>query len=1204
MLAIAGRAGNRSLTVAAGLRTIRPMGVSFVIGRAGSGKTQYCVDALLAELAREDDERRLIMLVPEQASAQMERTLARRSPRGGYWRAEVLSFTRLARRVFDACGGEPEPLNAGARALALRVVAAKSPQAAAAFGKAARTHGFFASLDRLIGELMNEDVTPEQLRQAAQRLDDGATRGRVEAIASLYSAYEAWLGEDRIDPAQRLAALRARLHAAAWLRDARIWVDGFASFTGQELETLVALARMAEDMTISLMFDAASGPAASRGAGSEPAPYGEDAPIDPLRLFHRIEATHRQLRRRFADEGVAVKPTVRLVDNPPPRFADAPQLAWLEWGLANESAPAGEQASSPAGTALRIIECDTHRVELEQAARFVRERVIGSGGKLRFRDFAIIARDLSPFTNLVDDVFSRYEIPYFLDRRRPLGAHALPRFVAGLLDCVAQDLAPGPMVRLLRSGLLPLGREQAEVLEAIVTEHEVRGAATWRQPGWRFDRPRARNARDGDEQNGATFDAYAGARQGIVDALEPLIELHRRGEPATGAQWARTLAETLAALKIEQRMGAWIEQAEREKQRESAEVHRAAWESLCAVLEDFDRVLADVPLELAEFAAALRGTLREQTVGLAPPMLDQVLVSSIDRSRHPEIKWAWVFGVNEGLFPARPADDVLLSAAQRAELNSAGAAAPKPKREDALAEPMLFYIALTRASDGVVISYAKVDGEGEEMFASPLLANVRRILPGIAVERPADDPLPTCRWEFARGYLDAHADRGRPERQQWYRALRARLSRTLTDAAEFDRMLRGLEFRNTCAPVPGFALSDELDEGVVWRGSASELETYLQCPFKHFVRHGLHIRDLAGPKPLPLDLGNAAHEILAATFAAVIQSGDDVSRLDDEGWLARLHAAAEQYEARQPADLMRRRPQAGYLVRILYGRLEDTVLAHAARYRLGRWRPLAVECAFGREPKPGLPAGGGAQAAAQRAFGPLEIAIDGERRAQFTGFIDRIDIETGAERPRYLVYDYKSTVNTLSSDYLLDDLLALFLYSLAVEQELGDGSERAYVRGGLLAPLFLEFKDSNYVQQADLATQRLHMLKPRGKFDQHLATVLHRKLSSSQSPVAQMRLLKKGGFEKNCDARPPWEIDRLFALARRTMVQATVGIADGVIEVAPLVEDKTLACQRCAYRSICRYEAPLNRARPAEFALPQLSDVRADDAQSAKAAGA
>ena len=92
------------------------MGVRFVLGRAGAGKTRKCLDEIHAAL-RSSDPGRLLFIVPEQATFQMERTLALGADCGGYWRAEVLSFSRLARRVLDDLGCAPEELNSYARAM-------------------------------------------------------------------------------------------------------------------------------------------------------------------------------------------------------------------------------------------------------------------------------------------------------------------------------------------------------------------------------------------------------------------------------------------------------------------------------------------------------------------------------------------------------------------------------------------------------------------------------------------------------------------------------------------------------------------------------------------------------------------------------------------------------------------------------------------------------------------------------------------------------------------------------------------------------------------------------------------------------------------------------------------------------------------------------------------------------------------------------
>ena len=70
------------------------MAVQFILGRSGTGKTSYCIKAIVNELA-EPTEQRLILLVPEQATYQAERAILADKRIAGYNRLNVLSFDRL-----------------------------------------------------------------------------------------------------------------------------------------------------------------------------------------------------------------------------------------------------------------------------------------------------------------------------------------------------------------------------------------------------------------------------------------------------------------------------------------------------------------------------------------------------------------------------------------------------------------------------------------------------------------------------------------------------------------------------------------------------------------------------------------------------------------------------------------------------------------------------------------------------------------------------------------------------------------------------------------------------------------------------------------------------------------------------------------------------------------------------------------------------
>ncbi len=1133
------------------------MPVTFILGRAGAGKTRACLDALLAELARPDDARRLILLVPEQASFQMERAVAVRAPGHGYWRAAVLSFSHLAHAVFNETGSEPPALTARTRALALRRLVAQPGAELRVLRRAAATPGFFVELGRIIEELLRENVSPAELAAAAVRIEDPTGTGKVHEIAALYAAYLAWLGPQRTDAAARLAVLRARLADVGWLRGASLWIDGFAGFTGQELETLVELARLARDVTITLLVD----PHAPAVADPRRTP-------DPLGLFQRTEVTYQRLLRLFDAARVPVAPPIHLTPPVLPRFASAPQLAGLERGLA--APPDAPGAAAPAAD-VHMIECPTHRDELRAAARWIRTTMAdppSAGGRLRFRDFAVIARDLAPFVQTIAEVFAEYEIPYFLDRRQPMGAHPLARLVSALFEAVDTDLDVPPMVRLLRTRLLPLTREQAEDLENLVINGAVRGATLWRQPTWQL------------EHDGPTFAASYSQRLRIMAAFDALGALRQPTGGAIGAVWADALHRALVDLGARDVMAAWVAEARAARRWQSAEVHRLAWEALCAVLDDLHDVLAETPLLAGDVSAIVGTALAETTLGLAPPTVDQVLVSSIERSRHPDIKHAWLFAFNEGVFPARPPEDILLSTAERDALAQAGLAAPAAHRQDAFGERLLAYIALTRPSLGLTISHATVGDDGAPLQPSPLLADVTRALPGLPTLRFDEHEPPVCLPELARQYLRVRRDERQRSACRRYERVLDRARAQPAAAERLVWLLRGAAYRNEPPPLGNYRHGDEAHDDVIWRTSPSEVETYLQCPFEHFARFGVRLDPARGPQPLRWDLGDAAHALLADVTRRAAREPGGVTQLSDDRWQELLTDAVRQWQDQQPPDLAQRRPDFVSLSGLLPALLRDLLLAHAARWRRGRFAPLGCEQTFDPRGGPDV-------------WPAAELRLPDGRRVHLHGRMDRIDQALTGDPRLLLVYDYKSTAEPVRGDFLTGKRLQLFIYLLAARHASADAA--TLPAGVFLAPLYpdLAVLDTGYVADAPPAEQLMYMFRPRGLFTAAAAQLLDPQHAQGHSPIARMHRKKDGAFARTADAIDAPEIDARLALAEQTVLFAAAGVAAGRVEVAPLVEKRTLACRTCDFQAVCRFDRAFNRPRLAEAVLPRLAGAGA-----------
>lgn len=532
------------------------------------------------------------------------------------------------------------------------------------------------------------------------------------------------------------------------------------------------------------------------------------------------------------------------------------------------------------------------------------------------------------------------------------------------------------------------------------------------------------------------------------------------------------------------------------------------------------------------------------------------------------------------MFPARPAGDELLGTTERDTLTRSGLPAPASHRDEAYGERLLAYIACTRPSCGLTISYAQVGEDGSPLPPSPLLDNVKRALPELNVQCPEPDEPPVCLTELAREYL-----RLRPRRmehpRQWRRC--ERLCSRTADADRLSWLLRGRDYRNQAQSVGSYRPAGE--EGVVWSGSPSEVETWLDCSFKHFARYGLRLDAARDPRPVSWDLGSIAHHVLANVTRRAMQEPGGVREVPDERWQTLLRDVIDDFKQELPTDLSQRRPELVFLCERLYAFVAEVITVHAERWRRGTFEPLACEQPF---------EGDGGDAA----WPALELRTADGQRALLRGKIDRVDQCRDDNQTRLLVYDYKSSTSPVGGELLTGARLQLFSYLLAVRQNFG-AEEGAHVAGVFLAPLYpdLAALKPQYAAAASEREQRMYMYRPRGKFAREVATSLDAQLGQAVSPVAGMKLKKNGDFDRTYsrDVVSLEEIERRLELARRTVLLAAEGIVAGRVEVAPLVESHTLACRWCDFRPLCRFDRALNRPRAAEAVLPRLGQVPTRD---------
>lgn len=1162
------------------------MSVRLIAGRAGSGKTRWCQSQICEELAVSlTDGPRLIILVPEQAGLQMERSLLAASAGRALGRCEVLSFRRLAGRIFnESTGHVPVPLTTTGRQMALRYLLTKHRRSLREFAKVAEHGGFITQIAHGIAELLQEAVTVEQLdacAAAAAKANDPAA-ARLHDVALLYRAYLDYLADDRVDPDGVLDLARARLADAPWISNARIWIDGFAGLTQQQMRMIVALAKTASHVDIALLL-----------APAQPATADPDAAPDELSLFARTERTWAQLIMALIAAGVPIEETLKFDQAECPRFAQAKDLAQLEQRLFNvPPAPEADEANGAAvsdtcdpaiqtDATVRLALAPNRRSEVDTVVRLILDLVQRSENPLRYRDIAVIVRDLTPYHDLISARLRAHDIPFFIDRRRPTHHHPLIQLLRAATSLVAGTSFQASVATLLKSGLSGLPDDAADLLENYTLAHGLATPPSWDE-AWalpvfagRDDRPLS-----------------AASKQSLHDVELARQTLRRRfGDwwPAAGRQshqkcrtWAEQLYALLDRFAVAKQLARWSDEAESRGDLDEAAEHERVWADVDKLLEEMVAALGDVRMSGRQFHDVLESALVEFTLGLVPATLDQVLVGSIERSRHPSIRAAFLLGFADGHFPARIAEESIFGDQERALFQQHDMTIGRTQRQKILDERMLAYVAVTRASEFLWISVPQSDEEGRALSPSPYWPWLRAALPNVHVELThCDDPTAvSTRGDLAGGLAtnlrDWVHDRLPVQQAGPWLAL-YEWSRTQADAPIRDAVARAM---TAFASVNQAKLSQAATVSL-WpaphRTSVTRLETFAKCPFKHFATYGLRLTERPEHEVSHLHWGSFYHTVLEQFVNELIETGSTLQDLSTADIAQRIANVCQLVLPQVVEDL--NLDEAEQEAVTWRSRLELPAAIEGQKAILGKspLRPTMTEKQFGDTPDDTLPA--------------LELTTPAGQRVLVRGKIDRVDLLQVGDAALAVVFDYKRSFGShLKLDEVYHGLaLQLLAYLLVLrDHSTHTGGPQIVPGGAFYLPLLGKYEALNHPDEADKeGFTALDAFKPRGIVDFDWINQLDPGSGAKWSKVFSVYRKADGalGNVNASDAIEAGALPMFLDHVRNKMVELAGAWLDGDIRVRPARLGKDLPCSYCVYRGVCRIEFATNLTRN----LPTMS---------------
>ena len=1117
------------------------MSLRFCFGPSGSGKSHRIYEEIM-QRAAEEPGRNFLIIVPDQFTMQTQKDLVMRSDRDGILNIDVLSFGRLSHRILEEVGTKEMPvLDDTGKSLVLQKVAADLKEQLPAMGSLLHKQGYIHEVKSAISEFMQYGISTQDMDKlitSAQKR--GALAMKLKDLKTLYRGFQDYIRDHFITTEETLDVLRRSLSKSKILKGSVVVFDGFTGFTPIQNRLIQELMRVCAETIVTVTI----------GVGEDP--YKMDG---EQKLFHLSKKTVADLEK-LAAEAEVERGEDLFVKGGPNRFAKAPALHYLEQNLFRyQYEPyAGEQQE------IHMFEALSPREEVHQTALYIRHLIREQG--MTYRDIAVVIGDLEGYASYVETEFGQLEIPCFLDRTRGIVLNPMIEYIKSALQLYIKDFSYDTVFHFLRSGMADISREEIDELENYVIRTGARGYRTYSRLFTRRTEELQGNAEGSEQAEEKTMERLNRIRQQFMDAVEIL----HMGSQEKAGDYVSHLYDFLEQNQVQQKLLNYQQQFEKEgdlsRAREYAQIYRLVMDLLDQVYE----LLGEEEISRQEFADILEAGFGEITVGTIPQNVDRIVVGDMERTRLKQVKVLFFLGVNDGNIPKNASKGGIISDMDREFLIESGTEMAPSPRQQMYIQRLYLYLNMTKPSEQLYLSYAKVNSEGKGIRPSYLIDTVRKLFPAMSVEYPQnrsrleqiEGRQEGARYlaEELREYVEGTLPE--EERQDFYLMYRAyeadAAGRDLLTRAAFRRYRESGLSRIVARALYGQQLEN----------SVSRLETYAACACRHFLQYGLSLQEREEFGFEASDMGTVYHAVLENFAGKLAESNLTWWDFTEDFATKAVKESVEAYAATYGETVLYSSARNEYAITRMSRILTRTVLTLQKHLKQGSFQPDDYELSF----------------RFAEDLDSIHVDLSEDEKMHLQGRIDRIDVSEDAEHVYVKVIDYKSGNRKFDLAALYYGLqLQLVVYmNAAMEMESRKHPDKEIVPAALL---YYHIDDPTIETPVELTDEQINeqilaKLRMNGvvNSDPEVVERLDRYMQD-KSVVIPVEKKKDGSFSARSGVLSREEMQLISSYVDAKIRSIGREILDGKIAANPYEKGNEEACTYCAYKKVCGFDGSI-----------------------------
>ncbi|MCR5106749.1 MAG: hypothetical protein K6B28_01155, partial [Lachnospiraceae bacterium] len=634
------------------------MSLRLILGNAGSGKSHTLFKHIIDESIK-NPEVNYIIVVPEQFTLQTQKDIVRLHPRHGILNIDILSFKRLAFRIFEEVGfknANGALIDDMGKNLILLHVAKSLGKELPLMGENINKLGYITEVKSVISEIMQYNIGDEELSKLIEYSGNKKLlKEKLSEIRVLYNAFRKYTEEKYLTGEELFEKAGALAGESKKLKNSVIAFDGFTGFTPVQYKLMEALMLNCRSLLCTVLVDVKRDRIEEKN--------GKNTNLEH-ELFYMSKKTISTLKSIAYKSKVEVLEDISIDSMPPVRYTltskdmeatgentdkygncdesttpvNNRHLIFLEDNLFRaDSKVYGEKDRSPeddknrknitsehtpksavnGGGDLNIFSANTMTDEITNVCKLIEGLIRENGYK--YHEIAIVTGDLDNYMHILAKKLQDYEIPYFLDKTIPIMLNPCTEFIRAYYSVLINDYSYDSMIRYLRSLMTDIELNDIDIIDNYLLSYGIKGRKNWNN----IFLKKRKKLKDEDlirieEIRKRIIRDFNGMEENVH------IEKLRRGSKATIKTFSEGLYMLLDEKNMENKLKAFADRFEKAgdvlKAREMGEIY----EHVLMLLDRMVELIGDEEVTLEEYLELLDAGFDEIRIGIIPKDQDYV----------------------------------------------------------------------------------------------------------------------------------------------------------------------------------------------------------------------------------------------------------------------------------------------------------------------------------------------------------------------------------------------------------------------------------------------------------------------------------------------------------------------------------------------------------------------------------------------------